>query len=78
MALSGISFPEHNRLLDKLNRRTDQPAVAPARYESLVELYHKYEGLIAELERVIGTYEEVAVLVRSRRLPEKKTTVPVG
>ena len=39
MALTGISDAEHNRLLDKLTRRTDKTSTTDAQFKKLTELH---------------------------------------
>lgn len=68
MALRGISLHEHNRLLDKLTRRTDNPAATKASYRNLVELYSQYGKLISELEAVITKYYKASEPVRARQM----------
>ena len=68
MALQGISPQEHNRLLDRLTRRTDDPPVMLANYRKLVDLYSRYNNLIGDLEKVIAEYHKAAAPVRARQM----------
>jgi hypothetical protein len=68
MALQGISPHEHNRLLDRLTRRTDDQATMLANYRKLVDLYSRYNNLIGDLEAVIGEYHKAAAPVRARQM----------
>ena len=65
MALQGISYTEHRRMLERLKALQDRDAEVLA--AALGNRYKEYQEAIRKMEQVILNYQEVAAVVRKRK-----------